>query len=112
MARTVAVLEFNRFPKIARKLPVETGRIVAGTALAIETHAKLFVPVDTGNLRSSIQAQPDSPTQWTVATGVEYSIWVEYGSSKAAAQPYLTPAAELARPRFLAEMRDLESRLD
>lgn len=112
MPRIAAVLEFNKFPEIARKLPRETAQIVAETALAIETHAKLFVPVDTGNLRNSIQAQEESATQWVVATGVEYAEYVEFGTSRMAARPYMTPAAERERPHFMAKMRALESRLE
>jgi isopropylmalate/homocitrate/citramalate synthase len=34
---------------------------------------------------------------WVVGTTVEYSVYVEFGTSKMAAQPYLRPAVEAAR---------------
>ena len=33
---------------------------------------------------------------WTVGTNVEYAVYVEFGTSRMAAQPYLRPAAERA----------------
>lgn len=37
---------------------------------------------------------------WVVGTNVEYSVYVEFGTYKMAAQPYLRPAVEAARRRF------------
>jgi HK97 gp10 family phage protein len=58
--------------------------------------AQGLVPVDTGALRDSIRAEPVAPTHWQVIAGggdVDYAIFVEYGTSKMAAQPFLTPAS-------------------
>lgn len=37
------------------------------------------------------------PATWVVGTPVEYSIYVEFGTSRMAAQPYLRPAVEHAK---------------
>lgn len=62
---------------------------------AIETEAKHLCPVDTGRLRASIVTtevpDPDGVTV-TVGTDVEYAPYVEFGTSRMAAQPFLTPA--------------------
>lgn len=59
-----------------------------------ETYAKKQCPVDTGNLRNSItHAQVDENTE-AIGTNVEYGPYVELGTYKMAAQPFLRPAAE------------------
>lgn len=62
----------------------EAGEIVV-------TEAKANCPVDTGNLRSSINKQASGNT-CTVGTNCEYAGYVEFGTYKMAAQPYLVPA--------------------
>jgi HK97 gp10 family phage protein len=111
MARTVVEIVYNHFPEIARKMPVACGRIVQETLFEIETFAKIVVPVDTGALRASIQTEMDSQTSGSVFTNQEYAHFVELGTSKMPARPYMTPAAEQARPKFMSKMQDLESRL-
>lgn len=65
--------------------------IIGGKA---ETYAKQICPVDTGNLRNSItHKQMDENTE-VIGTNVEYAPYVELGTRKSKAQPYLRPAAE------------------
>lgn len=111
MVRVVAEIVYDRFPEIARKLPREVGKIVQETLFDIETYAKLIVPVDTGALRASIQTEMDRPTGGSVFTNMEYAHFVELGTSKMAARPYMTPAGERARVNFMSKMRNLEARL-
>ena len=47
--------------------------------------------VDTGRLRNSISHQNDSDTVY-VGTNVEYAPYIEMGTSKMAARPYLGPS--------------------
>lgn len=59
-----------------------------------ETYAKQLCPVDTGRLRNSItHEQYDTDTE-IVGTNVEYAPFVELGTRRQKAQPYLRPAAE------------------
>lgn len=51
--------------------------------------ARAGAPVDTGALRDSIQANPDS-----VTVGVEYAGFVEYGTVNMPPEPFLRPAAD------------------
>lgn len=59
--------------------------------LQAEGYAKRLCPVDTGRLRSSITHQVEGDTAY-IGTNVEYAAYVEYGTSKMRAQPYLKPA--------------------
>ncbi len=60
--------------------------------LSAEGHAKKITPVDTGNLRNSITHLVDGKAAY-IGTNVEYAPYVELGTSKMAARPYLKPAA-------------------
>ena len=66
--------------------------IFVDTFLAIATD---LVPVDTGNLMSSLDASTDG-TEVTAETDCEYAEYGEYGTWKMAAQPYFLPALEEA----------------
>ena len=61
--------------------------------LGAEGYAKKLAPVDTGNLRNSITHEVDDgePAAY-IGTNVEYSIYVELGTIKMDAQPFLQPA--------------------
>lgn len=60
--------------------------------LAAEGFAKRRCPVDTGNLRNSITHAAEGGTAY-VGTNVEYAAYVELGTARTQAQPYLRPAA-------------------
>lgn len=69
-------------------------------ALQVDRAAKHNCPVDTGRLRSSITNELGQDGQGlvaTIGTNVEYAPYVELGTSKMAAQPYLLPALEAAQ---------------
>jgi HK97 gp10 family phage protein len=93
----------SKLPALARR--DRASQVVRNTALAIEATAKQMAPVDTGNLRNSIQTTVVSALRATVGTNVEYAPYIEYGTSRMAAQPFLTPAAERERPAFRRALR-------
>lgn len=73
----------------------------------IQRRAKEFVPVDTGRLRDSIRITQTGKAAYNVGPGdeVEYAEYVEYGTSRTPAQPYMRPAIEDARREFPRAMR-------
>ena len=75
--------------EIARrtKVALETCGLVA------EGYAKRLCPVDTGRLRNSINHKQSGDTEY-IGTNVEYAAYVEMGTYKTRAQPYLRPAVE------------------
>ena len=130
MARTTIKVEFNRFPEIAAKLPIETKAAVDKAAENVEQVARVFVPVDTGTLKASIHTEHeaggfvanvmagDATTPFgkikrdgTVSTSKtpsrKYAVYQEFGTRRMAAQPYMTPAAEATRPIFERNMKRL-----
>lgn len=82
-----------------------TGQVVDGIDSAIgvalekigllaENYAERKCPVDTGNLRGSIAHEVDAGDNAVyIGTNVEYAPYVELGTSRQEAQPFLRPAA-------------------
>lgn len=62
------------------------------TAEAIRAYAQLICPVDTGFLQSSIEKLSADADGCEIGTDCEYAWFVENGTCKMAAQPYLRPA--------------------
>lgn len=60
----------------------------------IAANAKRIVPVDTGHLQENIHPEVSSEGMFVVAD-TEYAAFVEQGTSKMAAQPYLRPALNI-----------------
>lgn len=62
--------------------------------LLAEGYAQMKCPVDTGNLRGSITHEVDTGEKAVyIGTNVEYAPYVELGTSRQTAQPFLKPAA-------------------
>lgn len=82
-----------------------TGQVIDGIDSAIgaaleeigllaENYAARKCPVDTGNLRGSITYEVDAGDNAVyIGTNVEYAPYVELGTSRQKAQPFLRPAA-------------------
>ena len=97
------------------------GRSVLETALSVQSQARALCPVDTGRLSASIVVQMkgydlriprkatgadiiEPPTEDNVAyvgTAVFYGPYVEFGTIRSGAQPFLRPAADLAQGKVL-----------
>jgi HK97 gp10 family phage protein len=81
-------------------------REVLRTLLNIQRRAKERCPVDTGRLRNSIAFELDEDRlSGGVGTNVEYAPFVEHGTSRMAAQPFLFPAFEEERPQFIERLK-------
>lgn len=79
---------------------IERARLaVAKVALDVEATAKTLAPVDTGNLKNSISSEIDGLTA-EVSASTSYSDYVEYGTSRMAAQPYMGPAFDEHAPNL------------
>ena len=105
---TSVSVTFNRFPEIAAALPEKTKIVVAKTARDIEGYAKSVVHVDTGNLKNSIDVEFENDGLTAiVAPHTEYAAFVEFGTRRMSAYPYMIPAAERNRPAFIAAMKQM-----
>lgn len=80
--------------------------IIGGKA---ETYAKRLCPVDTGRLRNSITHQQYDDHTEVVGTNVEYAPYVELGTSRMGAKPFLRPAAEGHTAEYKAIIQQIMS---
>lgn len=73
--------------------------LIDKAAAVCEAEAKQDCPVDTGNLRASIHTEKGD-LEDIVGTDVEYAPYVEFGTYKMRAQPYMQPGADAAQQRI------------
>lgn len=131
-----AGVSFNRFPELAAKLRPAVRAVIAETVKELETDVKASMAaeaggrlyerggkthqasapgqppaVDYGVLINSVQSGMVRDDLGLVAEGAEYAVHLEYGTTRMAARPHMTPAADRARPKFVQRMRELEGRL-
>lgn len=77
--------------------------------------AKQNAPVDTGTLRDSIEGTvrtDGGDIILVVGSPVEYAVYVEFGTSKMEAQPYLRPALEEVEKDYRGKIVDAIKRAD
>lgn len=128
--------EFNHLPAMPALIHRAIREAVAKAAYDVQAHAADNAPVETGYLKSSVYVvlydkstygegfqesgtsaplpevdHPANDMTAFVAVAAEYGLFVELGTSKAPAQPYLVPALELVAPQFKAALSRLEDAL-
>lgn len=100
---------YNRIPQIAAKADDLVEKVLKKAAYDTETLAKVYAPVDTGNLMNSIAAEPVRKLTWRVTANAEYAIYVEMGTRRKTAQPFLEPALRDTWPSALKALDRLTS---
>ena len=96
-------IDTTKLNEIIAKLPGNRDKIVKATAMHVLGEARKRAPVKTGFLRGHSEVT-DGEGYANVEFHAEYAPYVELGTWKMAARPYLTPAVE-------AEAKLLEKRL-
>lgn len=87
-------------PKVKRL----AGVVVRKTAQDIAADAKAIAPVDTGNLKGSIGISAVNDLTQEVGPTAEYGIYLELGTSRMPAQPFMGPATDRRTPGFVQAM--------
>lgn len=88
----------------ARSAKATALEMIGGMA---ESYAKAACPVDTGRLRGSITHEQFSEDTEVIGTNVEYAPYVELGTSKMSAKPFLRPAAANHTAEYRAIMQQV-----
>jgi HK97 gp10 family phage protein len=89
------VIVKNNIPRILATVDAARTNAVVKAGEAIELKSQNMVPVDTGDLKRSSKRDIDNgpgTTTAEVSYNTGYAIFVELGTSKMPAQPYLLPA--------------------
>jgi len=89
---------------LASKLPEKADRIIEDGAEQIFSLSQSLCPVDTGTLLAS-GSHNHTFLMSQVGYNTEYAGYVEFGTSRMAAQPYLTPAVEAFIPDIIERMQ-------
>ncbi len=99
-----------------------SGKTIFEIGMVVEGHARLLINNVTGRLAGSITTQaadngtsvdapatsvdqiaaPRTPNEVFVGTAVDYGPYVEFGTRRSDARPFLRPALELARGRAVS----------
>lgn len=85
-----------RNKKVRKAVQEQVGK----SALNIQREAKKRCPVDTGALRNSITVDFYGEMSAQIGPHMPYAPYVEFGTRKMPAKPYLFPAFEEERPKF------------
>lgn len=89
----VGVETNDRSQEVREEMNRAIAKALEEVGITAEAYAKLLCPVDTGRLRNSISHAVDENTKTVyIGTNVEYAPYVEKGTSKTKAQPFLEPA--------------------
>lgn len=102
-------LDTSVLDRITAELRPKASAHIEKYGLAITANAAMLAPVDTGALRSSLTSEShmESELLFVLQDGVTYGIFQELGTSKMAAQPFVIPALENWRERFLNSFAEL-----
>lgn len=107
----------SKLNELRTTLPIRNKKLIKTLAFRVESLAKLKSPVDTGANRASIytatednnpggvEANLPNPPKDTAYIGptMEYSVFLEFGTSRQAAQPFLLPALREVESQLNAE---------
>jgi HK97 gp10 family phage protein len=88
----MSVMFRDNSAEILRAFEQATERGLEKIGLVAEGYAKKLAPVDTGRLRNSISHEVDGQDVY-IGSNVEYAPYVELGTARQKAQPFLKPAA-------------------
>jgi HK97 gp10 family phage protein len=101
----------NRLPAISAAIRPAVSAEVKKAALDVEALAKARVPVKTATLQRSIHTVFPTDLSAIVGPSVFYGLFVEMGTRRMGARPYMRPAAEAVLPKFAGTIKALLGKL-
>jgi len=115
LAATIELEDLDELPdQQSEALEEEVHNIIETAMDSMVSYAQGIVPVRTGNLLASIFADyDDDDLAITLGATAEYASFVEYGTIKMRAQPFLEPAAAIGQEEMNARIEEaVVQRLD
>lgn len=95
--------------KLSNELKERIKRELIWAGIETQNRARQLCPVDTGTLRNSIVYEQKSDFEVIVGAYTDYASYVEYGTRKMNAQPYLNPAFEEVSKELQARIEKIAS---
>ena len=109
-------IQISGIPQLSEKLRTKTEEVkkllfknVEQGSINIQDGAKGVVPVRTGRLKRSIinkVTQSGMKTEGVIHPNTEYESYVEFGTSRMRARPYMTPSFEENWRRIVGKIED------
>lgn len=100
------VKELKRVLNSGKDVSKLAAPVVRLNGAELQQKAQRYAPVDTGNLRRSIQLSiEDNGMTAEVAATADYSAYVEYGTRFVNAQPYMRPAFNEQKDIFISDLK-------
>jgi HK97 gp10 family phage protein len=96
----------SRIPQIIRRVESQVSSVNKQSAERIAQDARRRVPVKTGRTRDSIRAQRAKGDDWEAVVGFPGQ-FIERGTARVAARPFMVPAAEAERAAHRKAIREL-----
>lgn len=89
-----------------KKVDPKIKKAVKSNGAKLHQEALRLVPVDTGNLKRSITLDiEDGGATAKVQENTEYGVYVEQGTRYMAAQPYIGPAFNSVKDKFIEDLK-------
>ncbi len=85
----------SRLNVIADSAPKALGEALDETAIFILNWIRIFAPVKTGQLRDSYEIQKENLLHVLIGSGLIYSKYQEWGTSRQAGTPHVAPSFAL-----------------
>ena len=112
---SVTIEGFERVERFLNLFPSEikqsADNICGVAASMVQVEAQRNVPVRTGRLQRSIQVIQLAFMKWKVGSDLYYAGFVEFGTSRMQAHPYMRPAWASVEPRVKAALYRLVAQL-
>lgn len=101
--------EFINFTEqLSRDVEDQAKDIVKQATLQTERNAKQLAPVDTGYMRNSISSSfTHGGLVGTVTANAEYALFVEFGTTRQPAQPFMFPSFHQNIQQFINDLQGL-----
>jgi HK97 gp10 family phage protein len=108
VAATIELEDLDELPdEQSQALEEEVHNIVENAGDSMVTYAQGIVPVRTGNLMASIFADVDEDNlSVTLGATADYASFIEYGTAKMRARPFLQPAADVGEEEMNARIEE------
>lgn len=105
------IVGLERLRRKLRKIPAQVHKDVslalAEGAERIADGARERVPVASGDLKDSIRVRgSEDGMSISVEAPAEHARFVEFGTRRTPARPFLLPAFEEAKPKIVAEIKE------
>lgn len=117
--RIMSEIKYNRFDELARRMPDEVEKSIGRVARSTAADMRDRVPVRHGLLKKSIhviKAEMANKGLVGLVIGIGdrkayHGHFVEFGTVKMSARPFIEPAVQAGQEMFEQEMNALEERL-